>query len=31
MKVALCTEEYDLTLNVSQIDSETPNNNSQDD
>ena len=24
-------EEYDLALNVSQIDSETPNNNSQDD
>ena len=23
-------EEYDLALNVSQIDSETPNNNSQD-
>ena len=24
-------EEYDLVLNISQIDSETPNNNSQDD
>ena len=31
MKVTLCTQQKSIALNISQIDSETPNNNSLDD